>query len=51
MIQRSQHARFAFEARHPIAVGGELCGQKLERDVSSELRVSSTVHLAHTALA
>ena len=38
MVERRQHFRLALETRHPIAIGGELVGQNLERDVSIDRR-------------
>ena len=49
MIQRSEHLRFAFEARQAIGIKRKQFGQDLERNVAIQLRVMSAVHLAHRA--
>ena len=49
MVQRGDHARLALEARDPVRVGGELGGQHLDRDVTTELGVVGAVDLAHAA--
>ncbi len=51
MIQRRQHAGFALEALQTFAVGSELVGQQLDRDVAAETGVTGAPHHAHAALA
>ena len=49
MVERRQDFRFALEARHPTAIGRELVGQDLERDVSIELVVAGAIDFSHPA--
>ena len=41
--------RFLLEARGPIRILGERCGQHLDRDVACERCVVGAIHLAHAA--
>ena len=49
MIQRSERARLASEARQPLRVARELTGQSLDGDVPAELAVVRAIDLAHAA--
>src|SRR5262249_44588209 len=49
MIQRSEDARFAFEAREALGICGEGIGKDLDRDVAMEVRVTGAIDLAHAA--
>ncbi len=48
MIQGREDFRFALKPREPIRVCGERRREDLERDLALQLRIGSTVHLAHT---
>jgi hypothetical protein len=41
---------FTFEAGESISISGELFGQDLERDVTTQLSVAGSPHLSHAAL-
>jgi len=49
MVERGQHLRFALESGQPLAIGRELCGNDLQRDVAVEGGVPRPIHLAHAA--
>ena len=49
MIQRSQSARLAAEARQPFGVTRELIRQCLDGDIAPELVVVRTIYLAHAS--
>jgi hypothetical protein len=49
MIEAGEHLRFAFEAREPIAIRGEVLGQHLDRHLAVQLRIACAVHLTHAA--
>ena len=49
MIQRSQHLRFALEARQAIDVTRKGVGQHLNRDIAIQPRIARAIHLAHAA--
>src|SRR5262245_27976781 len=49
MIQRREHFRFALESRQPFAIGGNVGGKNLDRDLALQLRVARAIHLAHAA--
>src|SRR5688500_16366024 len=51
MIEGREHARFAVEPRHPLAVRREYGWQYLDRDITAKLRVVRAIDLAHPALA
>jgi hypothetical protein len=46
VIQRRQHARFAFEARHAVRIVRERTWENLDRDVAPERCVVSAVDFA-----
>jgi hypothetical protein len=49
MVERGEHAGFAFEAREPVRIAEERGGQHLDRDLAPEMRVAGAVHLAHAS--
>ncbi len=49
MIQRRQHLRFAFEARHVLGVAGQRRWQHFDGDVAIQLAVAGAVDFAHAA--
>jgi hypothetical protein len=49
MVQRAEHARFAFEARQPVGIGGKCRRQNLDRDPSRVARPIDFTHLAGTS--
>ena len=49
MIQRREHARFAFEPRQPVRIVDDRLGQDLDRDVALEAAVARAIDDAHTA--
>ena len=49
MIQRSQCAGFAFEARQPLDIGRKRLGQNLQRDFTLQACVTRAIDLAHPA--
>ena len=51
MIQFRQDLGFALKAGQPFRIVGKLIGQDLDRHLTIELRVGSTVHLSHATLA
>src|SRR5260370_35323822 len=51
MVQRREQLRFPFEARHSFFVFEELFRQGLDRDLSSESRVTGLPDLPHPARA
>ena len=51
MIERREHARFAVEPRHPLAVRREHGWQYLDRDITAKLCVVRAIDFAHPARA
>ena len=51
MVEGGEHLRLAREARHARGVLGEVFGDQLDRDLSTELAVGGAIHLAHGAFA
>jgi hypothetical protein len=51
MIQRRHRSSFAFEAREPFRIGGDVSMQDFDRDVTPEPRISRAIDLAHPACA
>ena len=51
MIQRGQGLGFAREPRQAVGIVRERLGQDLDRDVTVQLGVARTEHLAHAAFA
>jgi hypothetical protein len=49
VIQRSQCARFAAEANHPLRVACELRRQRLDCHIAIELIIVRPVHFSHSA--
>src|SRR5262249_46837176 len=49
MIQGRSRARFSLEAIKSFAIPGELPGQQLERNLTSELQVLGQVDISHPA--
>ena len=49
MIERREHARFAFEPGKAIRIAGEGPRQELDRHVSAQSRIASAIDLAHAA--
>ena len=49
MIERRQHARFAFEPGTPIRIEHECVGQDFDRDVALEPFVTRAIDFAHSA--
>jgi len=49
MIERSEHTRFALEAREALGIGRELRRENFEGNVTAEPRITSPIHFAHTA--
>ena len=49
MIERGEHARFAFEAGQAVGVVLERARQDFDRDVATQPRVARAVHFAHPA--
>ena len=49
MVQRGQELGFTLEAGDAIRIGGERVRQDLDRDLAAQLRVASTIDLAHSA--
>src|SRR5262249_61631078 len=47
MIQRGEHARLARETGTTLRIRREMRGQELEGDVTTQLAVVRTKHLAH----
>jgi hypothetical protein len=51
VIQRCQNLRFAGEAGHSLGILREGLRKNFDGDLALELRVCSSIYLAHTALA
>ena len=51
VIERSEHTRFALEAREPVGVGRERVVQHLEGDLAPEPHILGSKHLSHAARA
>ena len=51
MIQRSEHLRFALEARHARGIARKCFRQDLQRHLTIQLRVAGTIHFTHPARA
>ena len=51
MVQRGEGLRFALEACEPLGVVRERLGQDFDRDVSVQLGIAGSIHLAHPAFA
>jgi hypothetical protein len=51
MIQRREHLGFALKASQPVRIGGKQIRQKLQRDITPELRVARAIDLTHSARA
>jgi len=51
VVERSKHLGFSPEAGDPFWVVRERHGQDLQRDITTELRVLGSIHLAHAAAA
>jgi hypothetical protein len=51
MVQRGEHFGFTLEARKPIAIGREPFGQHLERDLTLQINIRGSIHLAHATRA
>ena len=49
MVEGRQQACLAFEARQAFGVGRKKFGQDLDGDVSSQVRITRAIHLAHPA--
>ena len=49
MIERRQNLRFTVKTREAFGIGGDALGQNLDCQVAIELRVPSSIHLAHLA--
>jgi hypothetical protein len=49
VIQRRQQLRFAFESSQSVLVISEACRERLDRDITLELRVAGSIDLAHAA--
>jgi hypothetical protein len=49
VIQRCQYLGFTLKAAHPIRIARELFRQNLDRDVTFQLQIASTVNLTHSA--
>ncbi len=49
MIERGEHARFAFEQGAALRIGGEGWRQDFNRNVSSERVVVRSIDFAHAA--
>jgi hypothetical protein len=47
--ERGDGARFGFEPRAALGIGGDVGGQRLDRDLAAEPRVACAIHVAHTA--
>src|SRR5438094_360378 len=51
MVQRCDSLGFAFKLSNAIGIGGKCFGQDLDRHFAIELRVTRTIHLAHSTRA
>ena len=51
MIEGGEDSRLAGESRDAIRVSGKAVRQDLERDVTTELRVTSPIHRSHSTFA
>ena len=51
MIQRREHARFAFKARQSFRIVDEQPRQNLDGHIAPKLRIARAIHLAHPARA
>ncbi len=49
MVERGEQARLAFEPRTRARIGGNVCRQALDRNVTLEPRVAGEIHLTHAA--
>ena len=49
VIQRREHLRFTPEAREPFGIVRETVGQRFQRDVTTQPRVSGPIDLSHAA--
>jgi hypothetical protein len=49
MIQRGHRARFLFKPAQPVFIARKRRRKNLQRNVSAKARVSSAIHLAHSA--
>src|SRR5262249_36077398 len=49
VIQRCQYFGFTLKASYPIRISRELFRQNLDRDVTLQLQIASTVNFAHAA--
>jgi hypothetical protein len=45
MVERGEHARFAFETREPTGIGRERARQDLDCDIAAEARIARAVDL------
>jgi hypothetical protein len=50
VIERGEHARFAFKALEAAFIAGEVRGYELDGNIASEPRIASAIDLAHPAL-
>src|SRR5688572_18611767 len=51
MIERCEHARFAFETHQSSGIGGDRRRNYLDRDVATQSCVARAIHLAHATRA